>query len=78
MERGNMSIAARTILINFSLSNAPIYQMSIYLLPKTIVDRMDKMRTFFLQGGSTKRKYHLIKWTKSVRTRKRGVWVSKI
>jgi hypothetical protein len=53
-----MSIAARTILINSSLSNAPIYQMSIYLLPKTIVNKMDKMRrTFFWQGvvlrGST-------------------------
>jgi hypothetical protein len=47
-----MSIAARTTLINSSLSNDPIYQMSIYLLPKTIVNKMDKIRrTFFWQGG---------------------------
>jgi hypothetical protein len=53
---GCMSIAARTILINSSLSNAPIYQMSIYLLLKTIVNRLDKMRrTFFRQGGAPKR-----------------------
>jgi hypothetical protein len=68
-----MSIAVRTTLINSSLSNAPIYQMSIYLLPKTIVSKMDKMRRIFLwQGGSTKRKYHLIKWTKICNSKKKG------
>jgi len=36
--------------------------MSIYLLPKTIVDSLDKQRTFFWQGGGTKRKYRLARW----------------
>ena len=37
--------------------------MSIYLLPKTIVKALDKQRrTFFWQGGGTKKKYHLVKW----------------
>jgi hypothetical protein len=31
---GNMFIAGRSTLINSSLNNAPVYQMSIYLLPK--------------------------------------------
>lgn len=59
-----MSIDGRSTLISSSLNNAPIYQMSIYLLPKTIVKKMDQIRTFFWQGGGTKKKYHLIKWTK--------------
>jgi hypothetical protein len=32
---GSMSIAGRKTLIDSSLRNAPLYQMSIYLLPKT-------------------------------------------
>ena len=32
----SLSIAGRTTLIRFSLNNAPIYHMSIYLLPKTV------------------------------------------
>jgi hypothetical protein len=31
---GNLSIAGRSILINVSLTNAPIYHMLVYLLPK--------------------------------------------
>lgn len=45
---GLMSIAGRKTLIYSSHSNSPIYQMSIYLLPKTIVHKLDKIgRTFF-------------------------------
>jgi hypothetical protein len=40
---GSMSIAGRKTLIDSSLSNAPLYQMSIYLLPKTIVHKMDRI-----------------------------------
>ena len=37
--------------------------MSIYLLPKTIVDNLDKQRRkFFWQGGGTREKYHLVRW----------------
>jgi hypothetical protein len=33
------------------------------LLPKTVIKRMDKgRRKFFCQGGSVKKKYHLVKW----------------
>jgi len=44
---GTMSVAGRSTLINSSLNNAPIYHMSIYLLPKTIVSRLDKIRRSF-------------------------------
>jgi hypothetical protein len=70
---GTMSIAGRSTLISSSLNNTPIYHMSIYLLPKTILNRLDKIsRTFFWQGGGTKRKYHLIKWTRICKSKKKG------
>lgn len=60
---GNLSIAGRATLISTSLNNSPMYHMSVYLLPKTTVNQLDKItRTFFWQGGGTKKKYHLVKW----------------
>lgn len=59
----SMSIGGRTVLINSCLFNDPIYHMSMYLLPKTVIKKLDKSRrTFFWQGGHTKTKYHLVKW----------------
>jgi hypothetical protein len=69
----SMSIAGRSTLISSNLNNAPIYHMSIYLLPKTIIKDLDKARrTFFWQGGHTKRKYHLVRWTKICKSKKKG------
>jgi hypothetical protein len=60
---GNLSIAGRSTLISSSLNNLPIYHMSVYLLPKTTIQVLDKIRrTFFWQGGGTRKKYHLVKW----------------
>jgi hypothetical protein len=43
--QGNsLSIAGRTTLINSSLINSTIYHMFMYLLPKTVIKRMDKGR----------------------------------
>jgi hypothetical protein len=54
--QGNsMSSEGRTILINSSMSNTVIYHMSMFLMPKTTIHGMDKIRrTFFWQGGSLK------------------------
>ena len=53
----SLSIAGRTTLINSSLSSSFIYHMSIYLLPKTIVESLDKQRrTFFLARRRNKKK----------------------
>lgn len=72
-EGGNMTIAGRTTLIGTCLNNSPIYQMSVYLLPKTVHDKIDKIRrTFFQQGGKTKQKYHLVKWIKICKSKKKG------
>lgn len=60
-----LSMGGRLTLVMACLSNIPIYYMPMYLLPKTIIKRLDKTRKrFFWQGGSVKKKYHLVKWTK--------------
>ena len=68
-----MSIAGRTTLINSSLSSSFIYHMSIYLLPKSVVNILDKQRrSFFWQGGGTKKKYHLVKWSVICLSKQKG------
>lgn len=62
---GAMSIAGRSTLICSCLNNSPIYQISVYMCPKTISENFDKIRrSFFWQGGGTKRKYDMVKWIK--------------
>jgi len=69
---GNMSIAGRTTLIE-GLNNSPVYHMSIYLLPKTTIECLDKIRRrFFWQGGGTKKKYHLVRWEKICKSKRKG------
>jgi len=68
-----MSIAGRTIQINSSLSSTFIYHMSMYLLPKTVTNKLDKLRrTFFWQGNALKRKYHLVKWDTICQIKEKG------
>jgi hypothetical protein len=71
---GTMSIAGRSTLVGSCLNNSPIYQLLVYLAPKTISDKIDKnRRSFFWQGGGTnKRKNHLVKWIKICRSKKKG------
>jgi hypothetical protein len=60
-------------LINSSLSNTTLYHMSMFLLPRTTLKRMDKTRRkFFWQGGSVKKKYHLVRWDKICKSMKKG------
>jgi hypothetical protein len=47
-------MAGRSTLICASLNNSPMYHMFAYLLPKTITKDIDR-RTFFWQGGGTKK-----------------------
>ena len=53
---GTLSLAGRTTLISSSLNNSPMYHMSVYLLPKSTMYQLDKIRrTFFWQGEEQKR-----------------------
>jgi len=56
-----------------ALRSIPIYSMSMYLLPKTILKKIDVIRKrFFWQGGNVKRKYHLVKWLRICQLKKKG------
>jgi hypothetical protein len=72
-----LSIGGRITLINACLSSIPTYCMSMYLLPKTIIKKMDSVRKrFFGQEGGTERKYHLVKCAKVLTPKqKRGLRV---
>jgi hypothetical protein len=77
--KGAMSIAGRTTLINSSLTSTFIYHMSMYLLPKTIVNELDKQRRkFFWQGGGHKKKYHLVRWEVICKSKKGGLGIMSI
>lgn len=57
-EKGpSISIDGISTLISSSFNNAPIYHISIYLLPKTMIKELRRVRrTFFLLGGPLKEK----------------------
>jgi len=53
---GALSLGGRLTLLNACLSSIPIYSMSMYLLPKTILKKIDVIRKrFFWQGGKAKK-----------------------
>jgi hypothetical protein len=52
----SLSSGGKLVLLDACLSNTPTYAMSIYLLPKTVVKKIDGTRKrFFWQGGGTKK-----------------------
>jgi hypothetical protein len=56
---GHLSIVGRSTLISASLTNAPIYHMSVYLLPKSTINTMDKTRRTF-SGKAVELKRNII------------------
>jgi hypothetical protein len=69
----SLSIGGRAILINSILSNLAIYHMLVFLLPNTTLKRMEKSRRkFFWQRGQLKKKYHLVRWGKICKSKKKG------
>jgi hypothetical protein len=63
---GSLSMVDRTTLINASLVNSTIYHMSMYLVPKTVIKRMDKHMRFFLARWECERKISFGEVAKSV------------
>ncbi|WMV46349.1 hypothetical protein MTR67_039734 [Solanum verrucosum] len=50
-------------LINSVLDALPTYMMSVFPIPQTVIDRLDKIRRKFLwQGNNEKKSYNLVKW----------------
>ena len=60
-KRQYISKTGRIILIKSTLASIPIYQLSIFRVPKIIAERLEKLqRDFLWGGGSLERKVHLI------------------
>ena len=70
---GALSLGGRLTLLNACLSSILIYSMFMYLLPKTILKKIDVIRKrFFWQEGGLKKKYHLVKWRRISQLKKKG------
>ena len=59
----HISKGGRITLIKSTLASMPIYQMSLFRMPKIVVRRLEKVqRDFLWGGGNLERKAHLVNW----------------
>lgn len=58
-----LSIARRLTLIKASLSNLPLYYMSLFPIPKGVIDKIGKLQRQFLWCGYPDKKgFPLVRW----------------
>jgi hypothetical protein len=70
------SSGGRLVLVDSSLSSILSYVMSMTLLNKTFIEKVDThRRRFFWHGKKAKKGYNMVKWSRVCRSKKRGVWV---
>lgn len=68
-----LSIGGILTLLNSVLTTIPLYALSVYKLPLTVIKMIDKIRRRFLwQGNSKKKKYILLDWYTSRLTKSFG------
>lgn len=62
--------AAKTTLINFSILSIPIYYLSVYPNPESVLCEITKLvREFFLHKGSDQKDIHVVTWTRLIDTK---------
>ena len=62
-KRQYMSKGGRITFIKSTLASIPIYQLSLFRMPKLVAKRLEKLqRDFIWGGGNLERKIHLINW----------------
>ena len=62
-KRQYLSKGGRITLIKSTLASIPIYQLSLFQMPKLVAKRLKKLqRDFLWGGGSLERKIYLINW----------------
>lgn len=66
-----LSSGSRISLIQSALADLPIYFMSIFKCPASIIKHLEKLRRDFLWQGPSDKKFHLVGW-KSVCKPKEG------
>ena len=56
-------------MIKASLSNLSLYYMSLFKIPKAMVERVDRIhRNFLWEGQGDKKKLHLLKWSEVIKS----------
>ena len=59
-----LSVGGRLVLINSVLSSLPMFMLSFFRIPKSILKKLDYYRSrFFWQNDEHKKKYKLAKWS---------------
>ena len=72
-KRQYISKGGRITLIKSTLASMPLYQLSMFRVPKIVARRLEKLQRDFLWGrGNMERKAHLVNWEWCVRVRRRG------
>ena len=72
-KRQHISKGGRMTLIKRTLSNLPIYIMSLYKLSKGVKIRLDKIQRDFLRvGGNLDRNIHLVNWGTVYKSKESG------
>ncbi|KAJ9704891.1 hypothetical protein PVL29_003103 [Vitis rotundifolia] len=62
-KRQYISKGGRVTLIKSTLASMPIYQMSVFRMPKVVAKRLEKIqRDFLWGGGNLEGKIHLVNW----------------
>ncbi|WJZ84180.1 hypothetical protein VitviT2T_003796 [Vitis vinifera] len=62
-KRQYISKGGRLILIKSTMASIPLYQMSLFRMPKLVARRLEKLqRDFLWGGGNLERKVHNVNW----------------
>ncbi|RVX18473.1 putative ribonuclease H protein [Vitis vinifera] len=72
-KRQYISNGGRLTLIRSTLSSLPVYFMSLFLLPRKVRMRLEKIqRDFLWGGGALEQRPHLVRWTLVCLEKKKG------
>ena len=72
-KRQYLSKGGRITLIKSILASMPLYQLSLFRMPKVVARRLEKLqRDFLWGGGSTERKAHLVSWERVCVSKEKG------
>ncbi|XP_047326479.1 uncharacterized protein LOC124930161 [Impatiens glandulifera] len=67
-----ISKGGRFILINSALASMPTYMMSLFLMPKSVAVKMERIICKFLWGSSESSFCHLVRWDKVKKFKDQG------
>ena len=71
-----LSIGGRSTLIKSVLGGLGIYYLSLFVMPVTIVKKLESLRaTFFWGGTETEKKMAWIKWDQVLAKKENGGWI---